>query len=64
MMEEAMEEEEKPAETSEHVVDACGCGSPAEAPHSCPYASEIGGNDDEEFCTCCDLCTARCSEDI
>lgn len=35
----------------------------AQAPHSCPYASEIHNND-EEYCTCCDECEHQCAMDI
>lgn len=32
--------------------------------HSCPYAEEIGGCDDEEYCNCCDNCRTECAMDI
>lgn len=36
----------------------------AEEPHACPYAQEIGGSTDEEYCTCCADCTYECARDI
>lgn len=38
--------------------------NPKNEPHSCPYAEEIGGNDDPEYCTCCDDCRHECCMDI
>ena len=46
-------------------VDMCRCGNnPATELHSCPFAEEINGNDDPEFCTCCDDCRHECCMDI
>ena len=46
-------------------VDMCRCGkNPAKELHSCPFAEEINGNDDPEFCTCCDDCRHECCMDI
>ena len=43
----------------------CKCKvNAAKAPHSCPYAEEIKGNDDPEYCTCCDDCRYECCMDI
>lgn len=36
--------------------------NPAEAPHPCPYQSEIHG--DEKPCTCCAQCTQECALEI
>jgi len=36
--------------------------NPAEAPHPCPYQSEI--NSDEKPCTCCAACTQECALDV
>lgn len=42
-----------------------GCANPAAAsPHSCPYASEIGGDDREDYCVCCRDCTRECAAEI
>ena len=42
----------------------CKCGkNPAEEPHTCPYAEEIGG-DSETLCTCCEDCRYECAMDI
>ncbi len=32
--------------------------------HYCPYASEIYGDDSDDYCKCCDTCMAQCSADI
>ncbi len=43
----------------------CHCGNnPAKEPHSCPYAEELAGNDDPEYCICCDDCMHECCMDI
>ena len=43
----------------------CRCGkNPAAEPHSCPYAKEIAGDNDPEYCTCCDDCRHECCMDI
>lgn len=39
------------------------CGGAAVELHTCPYASEIGG-DDTALCNCCDSCTQQCAMDI
>lgn len=60
------DDEKNEAEKSEETPkDACRCGSEgSEESHSCPFASEIRGNSDEDFCNCCDYCTSQCSADI
>jgi len=45
-------------------VNVCMCGKEGEPPHPCPYAEEIGGNDDPEYCTCCGECEHECCMDI
>ena len=46
-------------------VYVCRCGNtPANPPHPCPYAEEIGGNHEEEYCDCCDDCRHECAMDI
>lgn len=46
-------------------VALCRCGNnPATEPHSCPFAEEIGDNNDPEYCTCCDDCRHECCMDI
>jgi len=46
-------------------VVMCRCGvNPATEPHSCPYAEDINGNDDSDFCTCCADCQHECAMDI
>ena len=37
--------------------------NPATVPHPCPYADEIG-SDNETLCTCCEECQHRCAMDI
>lgn len=32
--------------------------------HYCPYASEIYGDDSDDYCKCCDTCMGQCSADI
>ena len=32
--------------------------------HACPYASEIGDDDNPEFCNCCDDCMTECCQEI
>lgn len=52
-------------ETASDPTALCGCGSPAsEDSHSCPYAEEIGGNCDQEYCRCCHDCEQQCALDI
>ncbi len=48
------------------VVDMCNrCDkNPKKKYHSCPYAEEIGGNEDPEYCACCDDCRHECRMDI
>ncbi len=38
------------------------CNEDAQAPHACPYKSELHGN--EEPCTCCRTCERECAQDI
>jgi len=33
-------------------------------PHPCPYAQAIDGNNDDEYCMCCNRCTQDCAENI
>lgn len=33
-------------------------------PHSCPFQSDMNGNDDPHYCTCCDRCRHDCAMDI
>lgn len=41
--------------------EACKCGkNKAQASHSCPYAEEIGDDDDPDYCTCCEECEIEC----
>lgn len=43
----------------------CNCKTnPAEELHSCPFACEILGDTDEEYCDCCVDCEMKCYEDI
>ncbi len=37
--------------------------TPGLEPHTCPYASEIHG-DDTVLCNCCDYCAQQCADDI
>lgn len=43
--------------------ERCGVNA-AEEPHACPYAHEIGGSTDDEYCTCCTACQHECAMDI
>jgi hypothetical protein len=59
---------EKQAEEQPVQTEKCGgnnndCKGEAQAPHTCPYLSEI--NDDEEtLCTCCKYCEQECADAI
>lgn len=44
------------------LCEACE-KNPAKAPHSCPFATEMGGFD-SEHCNCCDECRLQCRMDI
>ena len=56
-----MEETEK----TTHLELCQGCKkNKAKEPHSCPYASDINGDDNPEYCTCCADCTNDCLMDI
>lgn len=46
-----------------HLCQSCK-KNPATDPHACPFAEEIGGNDDQEYCTCCLDCQSQCAMDI
>lgn len=44
----------------------CGhgsCNNPAQTLHTCPFSSEIHG-DDESLCDCCEDCEHECAMDI
>lgn len=41
----------------------CRCGCKGEAEHTCPFSSEING-DDTTLCNCCEECTYQCAMDI
>lgn len=46
-------------------VIRCGkCGSPSQGLRSCPHQIALHGNDNPEYCTCCEDCTTRCRSDI
>jgi len=40
-----------------------GCGHEPAEPHTCSFAEEINNNH-EALCTCCEVCTEQCAEDI
>lgn len=40
----------------------CTCDTYTERFHTCPFASEINGND--RLCSCCEYCTGQCAADI
>ena len=43
----------------------CRCGkNPEVESHSCPFASEIGGDKSDDYCNCCDECRIKCSMDV
>lgn len=47
------------------AVHTCGkCGAPSQGPHRCPWEADLYGNEDPEYCTCCDDCEQRCAADI
>lgn len=33
-------------------------------PHECPFEQDIMGNNDPEYCTCCETCKQDCRDDI
>lgn len=39
------------------------CARRGQAPHACPYQSEIH-DDSETLCTCCEACEGQCSDDV
>ena len=43
--------------------DQCGRMEGTKEFHSCPYASDIAG-DDSKNCNCCSDCTYTCAQDI
>ena len=45
-------------------VDGCTCDETEWDLHSCPYAEEIGDNDDPENCSCCRECEGECAMSI
>lgn len=53
----------KTGESTEKEMCRCGVNEQSE-PHGCPFAEEINGNCDAEYCTCCDDCTHECAMDI
>lgn len=38
--------------------------SPATEPHGCPYAEEIEGDANPEYCTCCKECEQVCADEV
>lgn len=38
------------------------CTCPSAEEHTCPFASEIHG--DDSLCNCCPVCEQECAEDI
>lgn len=43
----------------------CKCGqAAAEESHPCPYQADVNGDDDPEYCRCCDDCRGNCRDDI
>jgi len=38
--------------------------TPGEDPHKCPYAEDIEGDSDPEYCNCCPECEELCHSDI
>lgn len=40
------------------------CKNYEELPHKCPYAEEISGNNNPEYCTCCKDCRRDCLQSI
>jgi len=45
------------------ICEQFDCTNAAQELHTCPYAAEIGG-DDETLCNCCDGCADHCCDDI
>lgn len=43
--------------------ERCNENDAAKELHSCPFLSEVHG-DDETLCDCCDECTHECAMDI
>lgn len=50
-------------EFAKELAGKCKCGAQGGMPHSCPYRSEIAG-DDETLCNCCSDCRWQCQQDI
>lgn len=44
-------------------LEGCRCGADKDEPHTCPFKSDING-DDTTLCTCCKECTHQCAMDI
>ena len=54
-----------PLVSADSMAEKCDrCDKPSSGLHSCPYAAEINGNDDPEYCNCCDDCRHQCCMDI
>lgn len=46
-------------------IGRCGrCSNPSPGLHECPYAAEIGGDKNPEYCNCCSNCETECCSDI
>ena len=43
--------------------EPCKCGEEAAEEHTCPFASDVWG-DDATLCTCCEECSYQCAMDI
>lgn len=44
------------------ILMPCDCGAPGAPGMTCPFASEIHG--EERECGCCDACANQCAMDI
>lgn len=40
------------------------CAAENREPHSCPFQADVHGNNDPEYCDCCEECEYQCSQDI
>lgn len=40
------------------------CTNEESEPHNCPYQTDIHGNEDEDYCSCCETCERECAVNI
>ena len=47
-----------------HLCMKCHNNPATKEYHMCPYAYDVGNNDDQQFCDCCDECVIQCARDV